>query len=143
VGRKVQRPRGRGGNLGNLSAEGHRRSPGLDPGRRILAENEGGLEHHAVDRSRAGGNRAIRPSGQLQFDLVDPEYGSLASGVPPGRERGRKPVPGDFVGAAISDDGVAARYPPLRKTNDARALAARGPEPCPIFAVLQHDRMLA
>lgn len=100
-----------------------RSASGASPsGEAVLAEDY--LEspsRHLGYRSRAGGDRALRRSGQRQFDVIDPEYGGLAGGVPSGRERGYELISIEFIGAVVGDDGIAARYPSVRKMNDASA----------------------
>jgi hypothetical protein len=45
-----------------------------------------------------------------------------------------------FVGAAVSEEAVAARYPAICKLHDAGAFAMRSPEPGSISAISEHGK---
>src|SRR6201999_874506 len=91
-----------------------------------------------VHRSGTEGRTALEDTREVDFDLVDAEHGGRAWRAAPGRQRRGEAVIDGLVAAAIGEEAVAARNLAVSQTTDARALAARGPEPCRIFAVSDH-----
>ncbi len=111
----------------------------------LLAKEQRGLEGHArrlLGRSPARSRHAIDFPRKFYFDLVDPENSGWARGMPSGRQCCGESIAVDFVGAAVAEYAIAARYPAICKMHDAGAFALRSPEPGSISTISEHGKTL-
>src|SRR5438309_5257074 len=127
------RPRPAAEALGQLvGIELHDRAFGARCRRIVLVVDQRRLEldlRRLPGRSRAGRHRTAAYAGKIDLDLVRTEHARIALGMPFHGQDGREALLIDPIGAAVSEEAVAARDPPLDQINKARALPTRGPEP--------------